>query len=472
MIESLIYFSPLLFLLVAILILIFSEHEEDEQYYCFKFSRIMLLLSFLLAVIFYNKPRIAGLSVGTGFVLLFQTFLYIQCFALLYLSRKWFAAMRRLAYVFCGCLFMALLFGNLLVASTNLVLTVVSLIMLMVGNYILLADSDMLKENKLGVHIYLFLIVASGILLSIATGMFYHWCGVLDYEVLHTYIELHKDEVQVYMAVAAIVVPFLFMLGLAPLHFCITETLGKISLPVFTYLLLVPITAVWGGFIHLNVNALSPLLPEFRLFYIAVALLSVGIGAIGANSGQNIRKIFAYASVYHVGIAFLTLRRFTLNAVNSSCVYLLAYLLAMYGICTCLFGLRKKGEYLFMRGELEGAAQKQPYLAALMTVFMFSLIGLPPFLGFLGIFSSLNYLALHHHFYQLIYLLIMILALGYAYMQVIKMLYSEERKAQFDRADRSIYAALIGNICLMLILVLFPHYLMQDMGSMLETVFP
>lgn len=472
MIESLIYFLPLLVLIIAILTLMFGEHEEGEQYSCFKLSRVMLLISFLLTIIFYNKPRIAGLSEGNGFALLFQILLYSECFALLYVSRKWFAAMKRLAYVFCGCLFMALLFGSLLTASTNLCLSAVCLIMLMIGNYIFLADSDMLKDNKSEAHIYLFFVILSIFLLSAVVLIFYHNCGALDYGTLREYIELHKNTEKTYFIAAIIIMPFLIMLGLAPLHFCVTETLGRISLPVFTYMLLVPPTAAWGGFICLNVNVLSPLMPELRLFYVAIALLSVGIGAVGANSGQNIRKIFAYTSVYHIGIAFLTLRRFTQNAVNSSCIYLLTYLFAMYGICTCLLGLRKKGEYLFMRGDLEGAAQKQPYLAALMTLFMFSLIGLPPFLGFLGIFSSLNYLALHHHFYQLVYLLIMILALGYAYMQIIKTLYSEERKVQFDRADRSIYAALIGNICLMLVLALFPDYLFQNMGSMLETVFP
>lgn len=471
MIEGLVYFSPLLVAVIAVLILMFGEHEEDEQYRCFRFSRVMMLLSFALAVIFYNKPPITGLSDGSSFALVFELLLYAGGLALLYLSRKWFAAMHRLAYVYCGCLFITLLFGYLLISSYNLALTAICMIMICISNYILLKDSANQKETSLGTRLYLLLTCVCGAMLGGALALLYYRCGTLDYEVLRPYFELNKESAETYVLAAMLVVPFLFLLGLAPLHFCITESLGKAILPVFAYMMLMPTTAAWGGFIRFNVGVLAPVMPMFHLFYVAVALLSVGVGAVGACSGQNIRKIFAYASVYHLGIAFLTLRRLTPNAINASCVYLFAYLLAMFGICACLFGLKKKGEYLFMLGEFEGAAQKRPYISAMMVVFMFSLLGLPPFVGFLGLFSSLNYLALHHHYYQLLYLLITMLALGYAYLQIIKALCFEERKTSFDRADSGIYAAIWLNAALMFALILWPHYLMEDFRPLLETVF-
>lgn len=471
MIEGLVYFSPLLIAVIAVLILMFGEHEEDEQYRCFRFSRVMLSVSFALAVIFYNKPPIDGLSDGSSFALVFELLLYAGGFALLYLSRKWFAAMHHLAYVFCGCLFITLLFGYLLVSSYNLALTAVCMIMICISNYILLKDSDNQKELSLGTRLYLLLTCLGGAMFGGALAILYYRCGTLDYAALRPYFELNKESAETFVLAAMLIVPFLFLLGLAPLHFCTTESLGKAILPVFAYMMLMPTTAAWGGFIHLNVGALAPVSPLFRLFYIAIALTSIGVGAIGACSGQNIRKIFAYASVYHLGIAFLTLRRFTPNSINASCVYLFAYLLAMFGICACLFGLKKKGEYLFMLGEFEGAVQKRPYISAMMVVFMFSLLGLPPFVGFLGLFSALNYLALHHHYYQLLYLLTTMLALGYAYLQIIKALCFEERKTSFDRADRGIYTAILLNAALMLALILQPHYLLDDVKSLLETVF-
>ena len=471
MIEGLVYFSPLLISVIAVLILIFGEHEEDEQYRCFRFSRVMMLVSFALAVIFYNKPPIAGLSDGGSFALVFEMLLYAGGLVLLYLSRKWFAAMHRLAYVFCGCVFITLLFGYLLISSSNLALTATSMSMILISNYILLKDSDNQKETSIGTRLYLVLMWVCIALLGGALAMFNYRYGTLDYASLRTHLELQKENAEVFVLSAMTIVPFLFMLGLAPLHFCVTESLGKATLPVFAYLMLMPVIAAWGGFIRLNVLVFAPVLPLFAWFYIAIALISIGVGAVGACSGQNIRKIFAYASVYHLGIAFLTLRRFTPNSINAGCIYLFAYLLAMFGISACLFGLKRKGEYLFMLGEFEGAAQKRPYISAMMVVFMFSLLGLPPFVGFWGLFSALNYLSLHHHYYQLVYLLTTMLALGYAYLQIIKALCFVERKTSFDRVDRSIYTAILLNAALMCLLILRPYYLMESFRPLLETVF-
>ena len=471
MVESLIYFSPVTVLIIALLVLMFGERDEDNAYGCFRFSRIMLMLSFVLAVIFYNKTTVVGLTVGNKFTLLFDCLLYIAGLALLFPSRKWFISMNLPAHIFCGCLFLTILSGSLLISSINLALTSCCAATLLVSNYVLLKQNIGKKEVDFGNKFYLLTAVIGIILLAVSTVIFYEKSGSLMYADLRTTLDIGQGDVWLFAAVGMMVVVFLLLLGLAPLHFCVTEILGGTTLPVFAYFLFVPLSAVWGGFIQLNVGMLTPVLGQLRLFYMAVALLSVGFGAIGACSGQNIRKIFAYGAVCHLGIILLTLRKFTLNAVNSGFVYLFVYLLTMYGICVCLFGLKKKGEYLFMLGEFTGAAQKRPYISAMMIIFMFSLLGLPPFLGFLGVFSSLNYLALHHHFYQLIYLLSMMTVLGYAYLQIVRTMYSEDKRTSFDRADAGIYAAIFLNAALMIGATLQPRYLIYGFRSMLEALF-
>ena len=471
MIEGLIYFSPMLILLIAAFVLIFGEHEEDEQYRCFRFSRIMLLSSFLLEIIFYNKPSILTLSQGTLFTLVFECLLYGGALTLLYLSRKWFASMHHQAYIFCGFLFLCLISEMLMVSSTNLCLTIGCAVMLMFGNYVILYDSNNQKDFNIGTRIYMISSLLCVLLLMGAVGILHTLCGSLDYKVLRVYLDINQSDMFVFAAGAMLIIPFLFLLGLAPMHFWLTETLGKTILPVFSYFVLMSVIGAWGSCIHLNIAVLAPLATYFKTFYIAIALLSVGVGAVGACSGQNIRKIFAYIAVYNAGIILLTLRRFTPNALNAGFCYMFTYLLAMFGICTCLFGLKRKGEYLFMVSEFEGAAQKRPYISAMMVIFMFSLLGLPPFSGFFGLFSALNYQALHHHFYQLIYLLTMMLVVGYAFLQLVRVLYVEEHKTSFDRADSGIYAAILLNAVLMSVIMALPQFLAEDVRTMLETVF-
>ncbi|MBQ8481697.1 MAG: hypothetical protein IJ532_04115 [Alphaproteobacteria bacterium] len=470
MLESIIYLSPLIVLLSSIFILMFSEHNEEEHYRCFRFSKFMMLTAFALTVIFYNKPLIEEVTLGNKYTLLFECMMYGGGLALLYLSRKWFASMGVSGYTFCGGIFVALLFGSLLIRSNNLLLSVVCCVFMMMGNYALLKGSSVKKEIK-SEKIYMFAMVFCILLLGVSLFILYHYNDSFAYEQIKETLSINTGDVWLFTAVAAVLTVFMFMLGLAPVHFWFTETLGGTVLPVFAYFVMVPIGACWGGFIRFNTEAVGSFAENFYLFYKAIALISISLGALGACSVQNVRKILAYGTVYHWGIVLLVMQSFSINAVNTGVIYILVYLLAMYGICVCLFGLKIKGEYLFMLNEFEGAAYKRPYISAMMTIFIFSLLGIPPFLGFFGVFSALSYLAKHDSFYQFGYIMLMLIVLSYAYVQIIKNLYFEKSKENFDRADSGIYTAVFIIALLMIIIMLKPQYLMQDVYRMIESLF-
>ena len=102
---------------------------------------------------------------------------------------------------------------------------------------------------------------------------------------------------------------------------------------------------------------------------------------------------------------------------------------------------------------------------------MFSLIGFPPFLGFLGLFTVFDELIRISGYYQLGIILFSLVVISYAYLQIIKALYFEIGRENFDRADIGIYIALLINIVIMIIIALNPKYLLLDISNMLEGVF-
>ena len=471
MLESIIYLSPLIVLLSGIFILIFSEHEENEQYGCFKISKVMMLTAFALTVIFYNKPLIFDITSGSKFTLMFECMMYGCGFSLLYLSRKWFSSMNVSGYLFCGGLFVVLLFGRILIRSNNLLLSIVCCIFMMLGNYSLLQGEKSKKSISDSDKLYLSLIIVCIALLGTALLCFYQYGESFDYTAIKEVLSLNKPNPFLFIAASSVVIALMFLLGLAPMHFWFTETSGSTILPVFAYFIMFPICGVLGGFIRINIEVFTPFSDDLYLFYKSIALISISLGALGACSGRSIRKILAYGTVYHLGIILLVIQNFSLNAVNAGIIYALVYLLSMYGICTCLFGLKIKGEYLYMLEELEGAAYKRPYISAMMTIFIFSLLGIPPFLGFLGVFSALSYLAKHDSFYQFGYIMVMLIVLSYGYLQIIKNLYFEKSKENYDRSDVGIYVTILLTALLMIIIMLQPHYLLQDISLMTEGIF-
>lgn len=471
MIESFIYLSPLIVLVFGLIIFAVKNFQNDEQMQCFKICRNVLSISFFLTVIFYNRPMFVSITSANRFTLLFQVITYICSLAVLCLSRKWFTTMKSSGHKFCYCLITSVLAADLMIVSRNLLLTLGASFLMFFSNFLMMKNAENKKDLSINVRVYL--ISALCFLLLMCGGIFilYLLCESFEYAAVFVYLETWQHDILVFIASSMLILGFIFMIGLAPLHFCFTETLGKVMLPVFAYFMLVPIGSYWAAFIRLNIKMLSPLTNELQLFYVAIALLSVGIGAIGTCSGQNIRKIMAYSAVYQWGIIFLMLQHFMPDAANIAFVCLVLYLLAMYGVCICLFSLKIKGEYLFMLNEFSGAACKRPYVSAMLLVFLFSLLGFPPLPGFLGIFSVLNNLSINGHYYQLVYLLVMMLFIAYAYLQIIKTFYFEKSQNSFDRADWGSYALLCLQAIIMTIITLKPHFLLEDLNFMMEAVF-
>ncbi len=468
MIEHIIYFSPFLILFSALLLLTVGRWQQKNLGWNFRLTKIAVVGAFVSAIIFYNKTPIDNLMIANTFTALFLGIMYVGALAVLFLSRKWYASMKVDGHGFCESLLLSLMAGSALIMSNNLGLTVVAMTLLITANYFLLRHADKKKEIYTSRNLYAVMALFVMLFVCVAVGGMYYKYGNLDYERLATGTNLYADNPLWHVGLALVVLGFIFLLGLAPLHFWFTETMGQVILPVFSYFVLVPTAACWAGLIHFNVVVLGAEHSIFAVFYLGLALVSLFVGAVGACSGKNVRKLLAYGVVFHAGIVLLTLRYFTAMSLNGAFIYMFVYMLAMYGICACLYGLKNKGEYLFMLSDFDGAAFRRPYISAMMSVFLFSLIGFPPFLGFLGMFSVLSDLAQNNNFGILIFVLLMLVILTYAYLQIIKTLYFENSTILFDRADSGIYVAILFTLLLMIVIMVHPRYLLSDINFMLE----
>ena len=372
------------------------------------------------------------------------------------------------AHIFCGSLFISISASYLLISSDNLVLTCCALILLMIGNYILLRNSFSGKEiayiqNEYLVILLIFSAVTVGIL---------SWLNIkgipFDYDDFNQFLVKDSDNPQIYLLCSLLLFVFIFLMSLAPLHFIFIESLSKVALPVVVYLLLIPEITCLAGYINMQIAIFKPLADKFAFLTQAIALISIGIGVLGACSAQNLRKIFAYIIVFHNGIVFLLIQNNSLQAITSALSYWIVVLFSLYGICCCFFAFKLKGEYLFMLNDFSGAAKKQPYISALLAFFIFTLAGIPPFPGFLSIFIVLNYLIRFNHTYQLAYLLIMLIISECVYLKIIKKIFFDKEQHTYDRTDFGINILITLLAAFMLIISIKPYLITEELPKILE----
>lgn len=456
-------------IIVMLLVNRFRETKTPKTF--FTLSKIFTLLSLLAVVVFYNRSAFPSLFRNFEYTALFKILVYILALASFYLACKWFLSKNYSSLSYYVLTILSLLLLSLSISACNLLSLAVCLHMGFGLNYFLIRVNSneevsiavsrrfmfgwlvMLAVNAAGLS---WIYTENGSLAFTDVYDFYRSGGLIGWQAL--------------LSALLILVPLFYMLGIAPFHFWFADAVGSSVLPVSAYITIVPAFAYMAVLVNLCSNAFFPLYSGIRQFLIACAVLSVVLGAVGANSETNLRKLFAYTTLYNLGVVLICLSALNDNSLLSSFVYMLVYLMAMFGVYTVFYAFKSKGEYLTQLSDIAGISEVRPYISAAFLVFMVSLLGTPPMLGFLGKLSAVNNLVIQNRYSLIVLIMTALVMVAYAYLLIIKTIYFDPRKNTFDRADKGVYICLMINLVLVLISILNPKYLMHDAETILSMI--
>ena len=110
------------------------------------------------------------------------------------------------------------------------------------------------------------------------------------------------------------------------------------------------------------------------------------LGSVAAIGQKNIKRLLAYSSIGHIGYALAGVATGAINGYESSIVYITIYVIMNIGIFSCLYLMKKDGEYKENISDLSGVSKKHPLLALSFLIILFSLAGIPPLGGFFAKF--------------------------------------------------------------------------------------
>ena len=203
-----------------------------------------------------------------------------------------------------------------------------------------------------------------------------------------------------------------------------------------------------------------------------VSVLSMLIGNLAAIAQTNLKRMLAYSAIAQLGFMLLGLTPTVVGANTASAAngysaalfYIVTYVLTTLGSFGLLMYLTRQGFESEEISDLAGLAQRAPWLAGVMTVFMFSLAGVPPMVGFYAKFAVLQALVTtNDSLYIVLAIVAVLLSLiaAFYYLRIVKVMY-------FDQAtDRSVPVSTSGVSALLavngaaaLVLGLLPQGLM------------
>lgn len=347
------------------------------------------------------------------YAVFFKILLLIVAIIAMLLSEKHLALRNRLLGDYYALILLTTVGMMVMASAIDIITFIVGLELMALASYIL-AGFFRYNERSVEAALKYFLTGAVGTLF-ILFGMswLYGLSGATNYKEIADAINAGGAPAEILgVAIVMLVAGFGFKVSAAPFHNWAPDVYQGSPTPVAAFLSVGPKIASFAVLIRLFTVVLAREGFDWAPLLIAMSLVTMLVGATMALVQRDLKRLLAYSSIAHVGYLLLamvatgeTQRMF---GAGSILFYLTAYTFMNMGAFGVLIYIANASKFRDTLEEIAGLGRRMPCAAAIMTVFMLSLAGIPPTAGFLAKF----------------YLFASVVDAGYAWLAVIGVFFS------------------------------------------------
>ena len=242
-----------------------------------------------------------------------------------------------------------------------------------------------------------------------------------------------------------------FKMSAVPFHMWTPDVYEGAPTPVTTFFASAPKVAAVALGVRVAIEAMGPAVDQWRQIVIFASLASIIFGAVAAVGQRNVKRLLAYSSINNVGFLLVGLAAGTPAGVASVLLYSTIYLAMTLGSFLVVLQMRDgEGRPVESIESMAGLSQTRPGLAAAMAIFMFSLAGIPPLLGFfakLAVFQA----AVNAGLFPLAVAGFVGSVIGaFYYLRIIKVMYFDPPAPAFQRSNAIVEYAIIAAMAVFL----------------------
>lgn len=443
--DSLFYILPELLLIGgAFLFLVLSLFPFQKRLWVLVAALALLVVSFFASIATFEGVEGGRVTLFSNLLILDPFSMYARVFFVLasiivsffFYQAKTFSSTKKLLETL--SFLMVLTVGlSWMAMSVDIIMTFISLEMVSILSYLLVASKPKdAFSSEAGLKYILFGAVASGIMLFGLSYLF-GMVGSSDYFSIASHIKNGLEPVEVLMlffSLICILVGFGFKMTIFPTQMWVPDVYQGAPTSVTAFL---SVSSKAGGFlvfIRFLIEIFLQLGQEVHLFIAQVRLheilvffgvISMLIGNVSALKQKNIKRLMAYSSIAHAGFILIGLSCFTKEGFSSVLFYLMIYMIMNFG-AFYIIHLRVIDTGNDHIDSFRGYGNQNIWMSVSMTIFLLSLIGLPPFAGFIAKFYVFKSL-IGEKYYVAALLGGMNTAIAvYYYMKIIKWMFLKE----------------------------------------------
>ena len=331
--------------------------------------------------------------------------------------------------IYKGEYFILGLFGVLgmmvMVSAGNFLTVYLGLELLSLSMYAMIAmQRDSIVAAEAAMKYFILGAIASGILLY-GMSMVYGVTGSLDLAAINAAVS-GADRVVMSFGLVFIILGIAFKLGAVPFHMWMPDVYVGSPTSVTLYIASAPKIAAFAMMYRLLVDGLSGMHADWQMILSILAVLSLVLGNIIAIAQTNIKRMFAYSTISHVGFILMGVITATQAGYGASMFYAIVYAIMSVGGFGMIVLLSRAGFEAENIEDFKGLNQKSPWFAFIMMAIMFSMAGVPPFLGFWAKIAVLQE-AINSGFLWLALVGVAASVIGaFYYLRIIKVMYFDK----------------------------------------------
>ena len=339
----------------------------------------------------------------------------------------------------------ATLGAMVMISANDLLSLYLGLELLSLPLYVLAAfNRDNGRSAEAGLKYFVLGALASGLLLY-GSSLVYGFAGTTNFDRLgEAFSEPNGISAGVIVGVVFVITGLAFKVSAVPFHMWTPDVYEGAPTPVTAFFASAPKVAAMALMVRVAIEGMGPAAEEWRQIVIFSALASTILGGVAAIGQRNVKRLLAYSSINNVGFALIGLAAGTREGAASVLFYMAVYLVMTLGTFLVVLRMRDAdGKAVESIESLSGLSRTRPGLALAMAVFMFSLAGIPPLMGFWPKFYVFNAAVRA----DLVWLAAIGLATAaisaYYYIKIVKIMYFDEAAPAYEKRAEPVGTVLI-----------------------------
>ena len=370
--------------LTAVVVLIADAWGRSRESYLNILSALGLIIAaYFNYKLFGDHGRAFSYLILRDKLAFFANYLFIFCaFVTCLYARDYLIRENRNYGEFYGLVMFAALSMMFIASSSHLLVFFLSLELMSVCLYALagfVRDRDFCVEAA--IKYFLIGAFAAGFS-AVGMALIYFKANSLD---LVDIVAVKPDLVFV-LGLTLFVVAVLFKLSAAPFHVWAPDVYQGSPAPVTGFMMTASKAAIFIFVVRLFYEAFGVNKQLWISLIMLASVLSMVLGNFAAIRQMDVKRLLAYSSIAHAGYALVAVAAATKVAAASVVYYAVAYCLMNLGAFAVISAMAGEGEEATSLERLQGIAVEHPALAAALSVFLFSLAGIPGTVGFMGKF--------------------------------------------------------------------------------------